>query len=79
MACPCCVCRDNELPVVRITCGFPICLDCDKQLSLCPLCRANIEHVLQLFIPAIDCRGAMKTSSTSLKSGNSTLKRRHCQ
>ncbi|KAH3773985.1 hypothetical protein DPMN_175355 [Dreissena polymorpha] len=30
-----------------------------KQLSLCTLCRAKIEHVQQLFLPAIDCQGVV--------------------
>ncbi|KAH3773999.1 E3 ubiquitin-protein ligase MYLIP-like [Dreissena polymorpha] len=74
----CCVCRDNELSAVLIPCGHPTCLDCGKQLSLCPLCRAKIENVQQLFLPAINCRGATGTSSISLKTGNNTSKHRHC-
>ncbi|WAR13370.1 MYLIB-like protein [Mya arenaria] len=76
----CCVCRDNELSAVLVPCGHPTCYDCAKQLTDCPMCRRKIDSVQRLFLPAIQCEGAMCASSVSLKTAKSPLhSHRLCQ
>ncbi len=46
----CKVCFEATINTVLIRCGhMGVCLDCSRQLDKCPICRAEIDEVVQVF------------------------------
>jgi hypothetical protein len=46
----CVICLDNQSSIVFLPCGHVCtCQVCSKQVSLCPMCRVNIERKFELF------------------------------
>ena len=46
----CNICYDNNKNIIMVPCyHFVSCKRCSSKLETCPICRTEIEHVLQLF------------------------------
>ena len=46
----CVICMDHEKDAVLLNCGHNCsCLNCANTLSICPICRANIEKVIKIY------------------------------
>lgn len=46
----CKICFENKVNTVLIRCGhMGVCLDCSRQLDKCPICRSEIDQVIQIF------------------------------
>lgn len=46
----CCVCLEKEAKCVIVPCGHKcVCQECGDRLTLCPCCRVEITHVIQVF------------------------------
>lgn len=48
----CSICCINNYNTVFVPCGHVFaCTKCASSLSVCPICRGNIENVLRIFLP----------------------------
>ena len=45
----CKICMEKLNRVMLIPCGHCFCLDCAKNINLCPICRSNVEGINNIY------------------------------
>uniref|UniRef100_A0A8C7ZTX2 RING-type E3 ubiquitin transferase n=1 Tax=Oryzias sinensis TaxID=183150 RepID=A0A8C7ZTX2_9TELE len=68
----CMLCCEEEIDAAFCPCGHMVCCQtCANQLQLCPVCRADVEHVQHVYLPT--CTSLLNltlTDNSQLRSSN---------